>query len=45
MLVVTPLGGVAADRPPRRLVLQVSVALLSATSAWIGSAVAFEFVE
>ena len=45
MLVVTPWGGVAADRLPKRLVLQVAVALLAVSSAWIGLAVAFDVVQ
>jgi MFS family permease len=45
MLVVTPWGGVAADRLPKRLVLRVAVLLLSATSGWIGLAVAFDVVQ
>ncbi|WP_409332883.1 MFS transporter [Trujillonella humicola] len=44
MLVATPWGGVAADRLPKRLVLQLSIALLLASSAWIGLAVAFDVV-
>jgi MFS family permease len=44
MLVSTPWGGVAADRLPKRLVLQVSIGLLVASSAWIGLAVAFDVV-
>src|SRR3954452_7416447 len=45
MLVATPWGGVAADRLPKRLVLQVAVSILAASSAWIGLAVAFGVVE
>jgi MFS family permease len=45
MLVATPWGGVAADRLPKRLVLQVSVSVLAASSAWIGLAVAFDVIE
>jgi predicted MFS family arabinose efflux permease len=45
MLIATPWGGVAADRLPKRLVLQISVALLAASSAWIGLAVAFDVVQ
>ncbi|MGY1743577.1 MULTISPECIES: MFS transporter [unclassified Blastococcus] len=44
MLVATPWGGVAADRLPKRLVLQVSTAMLAASSAWIGLAVAFDVI-
>ncbi|RBY85866.1 MFS transporter [Blastococcus sp. TF02A-26] len=44
MLVSTPWGGVAADRLPKRLVLQVSIAMLAASSAWIGLAVAFDVI-
>jgi MFS family permease len=45
MLVATPWGGVAADRLPKRLVLQVSLSLLVVTSAWIGLAVAFDVIQ
>src|SRR3954452_3000007 len=45
MLVVTPWGGVAADRLPKRLVIQTSVALLAVTSAGVGLAVAFDVIE
>src|SRR5215211_8505782 len=45
MLLVTPWGGVAADRLPKRLVLQVAVSVLAASSAWIGLAVSFGVVE
>jgi MFS family permease len=44
MLVATPWGGVAADRLPKRLVLQASVLLLALSSAWIGLAVAFDVI-
>src|SRR3712207_2987055 len=44
MLVATPWGGVAADRLPKRLVLQVSIGLLALSAAWIGLAVAFDVV-
>ncbi|WP_448628098.1 MFS transporter [Geodermatophilus sp. URMC 64] len=45
MLIATPWGGVAADRLPKRFVLQVSVAVLAASSAWIGLAVAFGVIQ
>jgi MFS family permease len=45
MLLATPWGGVAADRLPKRLVLQVSVGLLAVSSLWIGLAVAFDVVQ
>jgi MFS family permease len=45
MLVATPWGGVAADRLPKRLVLQVSIGLLALSSAWIGLAAAFGVIE
>jgi MFS family permease len=45
MLVATPWGGVAADRLPKRLVLQTSILLLAVSSAWIGIAAAGGFVE
>ncbi|WP_157936726.1 MFS transporter [Geodermatophilus chilensis] len=38
MLVATPWGGVAADRLPKRLVMQVAILLLALSSAWIGVA-------
>ena len=44
MVLVTPFGGVVGDRWPKRLVLQWSIALLAATSLWIGLAVAFDAV-
>lgn len=44
MLVATPWGGVAADRLPKRLVLQASILILSLSSAWIGLAVAFDVI-
>lgn len=44
LLVATPWGGVAADRLPKRLVLQISVLLLASSSAWIGLAVVFDVV-
>jgi MFS family permease len=40
MLVATPWGGVAADRLPKRLVMQVAILLLALSSAWIGVAAA-----
>jgi len=45
MLVATPWGGVAADRLPKRLVLQFAVSLLAIASAGVGFAVAFDVVE
>ncbi|MGY1595187.1 MFS transporter [Geodermatophilus sp. SYSU D00708] len=44
LLVATPWGGVAADRLPKRLVLQASVLLLATSSAWIGLAVLFDVI-
>ncbi|MGY1641877.1 MFS transporter [Geodermatophilus sp. SYSU D00703] len=44
LLVATPWGGVAADRLPKRLVLQTSVLLLATSSAWIGLAVLFDVI-
>lgn len=44
-LVTTPWAGVAADRLPKRLVIQAGVALFVTSSAWIGLAVAFEVIE
>jgi MFS family permease len=45
MLLATPWGGVAADRLPKRLVLQLSITVLAGSSAWIGLAVAFDVVQ
>ncbi|MBB3085522.1 MFS family permease [Geodermatophilus sabuli] len=45
MLVATPWGGVAADRLPKRLVLQVALSLLAVSSAGVGLAVAVHVVE
>jgi MFS family permease len=45
MLLATPWGGVAADRLPKRLVLQLAVSLLAIASAGVGFAVAFDVVE
>src|SRR5205823_6418239 len=44
MLVATPWGGVAADRLPKRLVLQLALALLTASSLWIGLAIAADVI-
>lgn len=44
MVVTTPVAGVVGDRFPKRTVLTASIALLGATSAWIGFAVAFHVV-
>jgi predicted MFS family arabinose efflux permease len=44
MLITTPWGGVAADRWPKRLILQIAIVLLVASSAWIGLAVAFDVI-
>ncbi|TKJ17969.1 MFS transporter [Blastococcus sp. CCUG 61487] len=44
LLLATPWGGVVADRLPKRLVLQLSVALLAVSSAWIGLAVVFDVI-
>ena len=44
MLLATPWGGVLADRVAKRLILQSSVALLTASSVWMGLAVAFDAV-
>lgn len=44
-LVTTPWAGVAADRLPKRLVIQAGVALFVTSSAWIGLAVTFEVIE
>ena len=44
LLLATPWGGVAADRLPKRLVLQISVLLLAVSSAGIGLAVVFDVI-
>jgi MFS family permease len=44
LVVATPWGGVIADRLPKRLVLNVASAMLAATSAWIGIAVAVDAI-
>jgi MFS family permease len=44
LLLTTPWGGVAADRLPKRLVLQLSVLLLAVSSAGIGLAVVFDVI-
>jgi MFS family permease len=44
MLFATPWGGVAADRLSKRMVLVGATLLLTTTSAWIGLAVAFDFI-
>lgn len=45
MLVATPLGGVAADRYPKRLVLLLAVLTLMASSLLIGVAVITDVIE
>ncbi len=45
MLVATPLGGVAADRYPKRLVLMLAVLALMASSLLIGIAVLADVIE
>ncbi|RFU21511.1 MFS transporter [Geodermatophilus marinus] len=45
LLIATPWGGVAADRLPKRLVLQLSVLVLAGSSAWIGVAVLLDVVQ
>ena len=44
-LVLSPWGGVAADRLPKRAVLMASEVILTLSALWIGLAVAFEVVE
>ena len=44
LLLATPWGGVAADRLPKRLVLQLSVLLLAVSSAGIGLAVVLDVI-
>lgn len=45
MLLLTPFGGVAADRFPKRTVLLVSTALLVVSALWVGLADAFGVLE
>lgn len=45
MLIFTPVGGVVADRLPRRLVLVASQLLLAASALWIGLALEFDAVK
>jgi MFS family permease len=45
MLLATPLGGVAADRLPKRLVIAGSTGLLAVSSGAIGLATAFDAIE
>src|SRR5215207_1812459 len=45
MLIATPWGGVAADRLPKRLVLQIAILLLGGSSAWIGIAVLTDQIQ
>ncbi|MDY7101240.1 MAG: MFS transporter [Actinomycetota bacterium] len=45
MMILTPFGGVAADRFPKRTVLLVSATLLVASALWIGLADAFGVLE
>lgn len=44
-LLLSPWGGVAADRLPKRAVLVVSEVILTLSALWIGLAVAFDAVE
>lgn len=44
MVVTTPFGGVVGDRAPKRLVIQLCIAVLALTSLWMGLAVAFDVV-
>ncbi len=44
-LVLSPWGGVAADRLPKRAVIIASEVILTLSALWIGLAVAFEVVE
>jgi MFS family permease len=44
-LVLSPWGGVAADRLPKRVVLVVSQVILTLSALWIGLAVTFDAVE
>jgi MFS family permease len=44
MLIATPVGGVLADRLPKRTLIFIAHALLAVSSLWIGLAVAFDVV-
>lgn len=44
MLVLAPLGGVAADRFPKRRVLQISQAALTLNTTFIAVAIVFDFI-
>ncbi len=44
-IVSTPLGGVAADRFPKRTVMQIASGLLLTSSLWIALAVQFDVIE
>ena len=44
-IVTTPLGGVAADRFPKRRVMQIASALLLVSSLWIALAVQLDVIE
>lgn len=45
MLLATPLGGVAADRLPKRLVLIVSELMLAASALWVAIAMSLDAIE
>ena len=45
VLVATPIGGVAADRYSKRLILIAAQVALTLTAIWIAFAITFEFVE
>lgn len=45
MLLMAPLGGVAADRFPKRRVLQLSQAVLSINTAFVAVALVFDFIN
>lgn len=45
MLLLAPLGGVAADRFPKRRVLQLSQAALTLNTALVAAAIVFDFIN
>lgn len=44
MLIATPIGGVLADRMPKRRLIFIAHVLLAVSSAWIGLAIVFDVV-
>lgn len=44
MLIATPMGGVAADRYPKRRILVITFTMLALSALWIGLGVSFDFI-